>query len=131
MRRELIVSAALTAAACAPATTTTPPATTTAAAPVAAKSAAELADVAGTSTETAVAVPKDAPNEGIDFQKNWIYDRYGRFRVDKWGIAHAPVNGIERRYKVLTVELADHTFRTVYFDITENWNAWQPPPAPK
>lgn len=128
MRRELILLTAMTAG-CAtappPATTTT---TTTAPEPKV-TSAAALQDLAGTSMETAIAVPKDAPNEGIDFQRNWIYDRYGRFRVDKWGVGHAPVNGLERRYKIITVELADHTFRTVYFDITENWNNWQPAPA--
>ena len=89
--------------------------------------ASALVDRLGDSPETAVEVPADAPNEGVDFENNWIYDRFGRFRRDKWAIAQAE----GRHYKVLTVELADHTYRTVYFDITETWNAWQPSPSPK
>ncbi|MCU1230221.1 MAG: hypothetical protein JWO97_3105 [Acidobacteria bacterium] len=88
---------------------------------VAAK-AADLIDHLGDSTATAVPVPKDAPNEGADFQNNWIFDHFGRFRRDKWAIAQAE----GRHYKVLTIELADHTYRTVYFDITESWDAWKP-----
>ena len=52
-------------------------------------SAAALVDHTGDSPETAVVVPTDAPNEGIDFQNNWIFDRYGRFRRAGGGIAHA------------------------------------------
>ena len=88
--------------------------------------ASALVDRAGDSVETAVAVPADAPNEGIDFENNWIYDRYGRFRRAKWGIAHAGEGNTRRRYEVVTIELTDHSQRTLYFDITENWAAWQP-----
>jgi hypothetical protein len=84
--------------------------------------AADLTDHLGDSTATAVPVPKDAPNEGADFENNWIFDRFGRFRRDKWAVAQAE----GRHYKVLTVELADHTYRTIYFDITESWDAWKP-----
>ena len=70
-------------------------------------------------------VPKDAPNEGIDFQNNWIYDRYGRFRRSGGGIAHAGEGPAARRYEVVKIELADHSERTVYFDITENEKTWQ------
>jgi len=86
-------------------------------------SAAELVDRAGDSLETAVTVPADAPNDGIDFQNNWMYDRFGRFRRLKWGIAH----DANRRYEVITIELPDHSEHTVYFDITDNWNNWKPP----
>ena len=89
--------------------------------------AAALTDRAGDSVETAVAVPADAPNEGIDFENNWIYDRYGRFRRAGWGVAHAGEGSAKRMYSVVKIELADHSQRTVYFDITENWNAWQSP----
>jgi hypothetical protein len=91
-------------------------------APVVVRSAAELADRLGDSTETAVTVPADAPNDGIDFMNEWIYDRFGRFRRLKWAIAHAG----ERRYELITVELPDRSQHTVYFDITENWNNWSP-----
>ncbi|GAC1431093.1 MAG: hypothetical protein NVSMB68_03370 [Thermoanaerobaculia bacterium] len=91
--------------------------------PAVARSAAEMTDRAGDSTETAVAVPVDALNEGVDFQNEWIFNRYGRFRRLKWGMAHAG----ERRYDVITVELPDHTEHVVFFDITEMWKAWKPP----
>jgi hypothetical protein len=116
--RRLTAAAALVLAACAqPAP---PP-------PAPAPTAAEaLVDREGDSAETAVHVPADAPNEGIDFENNWMYDRYGRFRRRTWGIANAGEGNAQRKYKVITIELADHTERTVYFDITENWAAWRP-----
>jgi len=87
------------------------------------KSAAELGDRLGDSPESAVPVPPNAPNDGIDFMNEWIYDRFGRFRRLRWGIAH----GGDRRYEVITVELPDQSQHTVYFDITENWKNWSPP----
>ena len=86
-------------------------------------SAAALVDRAGDSVETAVAVPADAPNEGIDFENNWIYDRYGRFRRHSWGIGHAG----DRQIKTITVELPDGSLHKVYFDVTEMWKKWKPP----
>jgi hypothetical protein len=62
--------------------------------------------------------------EGIDFQNNWIFDRYGRFRRTGGGIAHAGEGSATRRYEVVKIELADHSQRTVYFDITENEKTW-------
>ena len=88
--------------------------------------ASELADHLGDSPETAMAVPANAPNDGIDFQNNWIFDRYGRFRRMKGGIAHAGEGAALRRYEVVTFELPDHSEHTVYFDITENWANWKP-----
>lgn len=93
-------------------------------APVPVVSAAALVDHTGDSPETAVVVPTDAPNEGIDFQNNWIFDRYGRFRRAGGGIAHAGEGSALRRYEVVKIELADHSERTVYFDITENEKTW-------
>lgn len=91
-------------------------------------SAASLIDHSGDSVETAVAVPKDAPNEGIDWVNNWIYDHYGRFRRVGWGLAHQQ----GRHYKVVKFELPDHSEHTAYFDISEIWESWKPeaPPAP-
>ena len=86
-------------------------------------SAAALADAAGDSTDTAVAIPADAPNGGIDFENNWIYDRYGRFRRDGGGTGG--LNG--RRYDVVDIELPNGDKKKVYFDITENWKRWSPP----
>lgn len=128
MRRSILLLAVLSAAAC---TSTTKPADTPRAAvqpapppapPAAATAAPDLTDHLGDSVVTAVEVPKDAPNEGIDFENQWIYGRFGRFRREKWAIA----NHDGREYKVVTVELADHTRRTVYFDVTNSWKAWTP-----
>jgi hypothetical protein len=137
MRRELFfVMIATAAAAC---SSTLPPA---AAPPPAARPApvtpketpaAALADHEGDSPETAVPVPAESPNEGIDFQNNWIFDRYGRFRRVKGGIAHAGEGSATRRYEVVTFEVPDHSEHTVYFDITENEKTWTPsavPPQP-
>ncbi len=86
------------------------------------KMAADLTDHFGDSIETAVPVPKDAPNEGVDFQNRWMFDRFGRFRRMKYGMGHAG----DRRYDVITIELPDHSEHTVFFDITELWANWKP-----
>lgn len=124
MRKELILTVVAFCAACAP-----KPQPAAVVAPVtapkpAAVAATALVDHTGDSPETAVVVPTDAPNEGIDFQNHWIFDRYGRFRRTFFGIAHAGEGSATRRYEVVKVELADHSLRTVYFDITENEKTW-------
>jgi len=123
MRRQLILAITVAAVACAPKPQPAPVIAPVAAQPPA-KSAAALVDHTGDSPETAVVVPTDAPNEGIDFQNNWIFDRYGRFRRAGGGIAHAGEGSALRRYEVVKVELADHSERTIYFDITENEKTW-------
>lgn len=91
--------------------------------------AADLADHLGDSVETAVPVPVDAPNEGVDFQNRWIYDHFGRFRKQKFGMGHAPgSSGHERHYDVITFELPDGSLHTAYFDMTEFWQHAPPPP---
>jgi lipoprotein-anchoring transpeptidase ErfK/SrfK len=126
MRKELILTIAAAAVACAPKPQPAPvvaPVTAAAPKPVAV-SAEALVDHTGDSPETAVVVPTNAPNEGIDFQNNWIYDRYGRFRRAGGGLAHTGEGSTARRYEVVKIELADHSERTVYFDITENEKTW-------
>jgi lipoprotein-anchoring transpeptidase ErfK/SrfK len=129
MRQHLILAIAAATVACA--TKPQPsPAASRPASPVATPAAA-LVDHTGDSPETAVSVPADAPNEGIDFQNNWIYDRYGKFRRSGGGIAHAGEGAGLRRYEVVKIELPDHSERTVYFDITENEKTWKSsPPQP-
>ncbi len=122
--RKLVLLIAAAAAACASKPQTAPSPAAPVAAPPAAVTAAALVDHTGDSAETAVTVPADAPNEGIDFQNNWIYDRYGRFRRQGGGIAHAGEGSALRRYEVVKIELADHSERTIYFDITENEKTW-------
>ena len=85
--------------------------------------AAALADVAGESTDTAVTVPADAPKGGVDFENNWIFDRFGRFRRNAGGTGTL----YGRRYDVVKIELPNGDKKTVYFDITENWKRWSPP----
>lgn len=125
MRKQLILAIAAAAVACTPKPQPAPVAAPVAAAPKpAVVSAAAIVDHTGDSPETAVMVPADAPNEGIDFQNNWIFDRYGRFRRAGGGLAHAGEGSATRRYEVVKIELPDHSEHTVYFDITENEKNW-------
>jgi hypothetical protein len=126
MHKRFILAIAAAVVACAPKPQPAPVAAPVAATPKPAVVSAEaLVDHTGDSPETAVVVPTDAPNEGIDFQNNWIFDRYGRFRRAGGGIAHAGEGSVTRRYEVVKIELADHSERTVYFDITENEKTWE------
>jgi hypothetical protein len=86
-------------------------------------SAAALEDHAGDSTETAVAVPADAPDEGVRFQNDWMFDRFGTFR--RRGGGTGTLNG--RRYDVIEIELKNGEKHKVFFDITENWAHWKAP----
>lgn len=113
MKRAIVILAALVACKTAP---PPPP-------PQKVISAAAMADVAGESVDTAVSVPADAPNGGIDFENNWIFDRFGRFRRNAGGTG--TLNG--RRYDVVKIELPNGDKKTVYFDLTENWKRWSPP----
>jgi len=81
--------------------------------------ASALEDRAGDSMETAIAIPADAPNGGIDFENQWLVERFGKFRRYFGGTGTA--NG--RRYDVVKIELPNGEKKTVYFDITENWAA--------
>jgi hypothetical protein len=105
-----------------PAKTTQPPAS--ASAPVVAPVSSEtLADHAGDSTDSAVEVPADATDGGLDFENHWIFDRFGRFR--RRGGGTGVLN--DRRYDAVKIELPNGEQKTVYFDITENWKRWTPP----
>ena len=110
-----------------PAPAAAPIASRASALPPKATAAAELSDHVGDSPETAVEVPANEPNDGMDWERNWVFDRYGRFRVVKSGVGHAGEGAAERRYSVVTIELPDGARHTVIFDITEVWKAWKPP----
>jgi hypothetical protein len=69
----------------------------------------------GVSLEAAVLVPASDERAGTDWENDWIYRHYGRFR--KKLIRLASERG--RRYDVITVELSDHTQKILYFDITD------------
>ena len=84
-------------------------------APVAASA---LQDRYGDSTETAVPVP--VKGDEVEFENNWMYDRFGRFRRLKFAVAHQN----DRHYDLITIELPDHSQHTVYFDITDLWATW-------
>jgi hypothetical protein len=102
-----------------PAAVAAPPEATQSAQPTepAAVSAEALVDHSGDSLMTAIAVPADAPDAGVDFQNNWIFDRYGRFRRTGGGTGSSE----GRRYNVVKIELTNGERKTIYFDITENW----------
>ena len=101
------------------------PPRTTAVAPAGAVPASELADHEGDAAETAVIVPADAPDEGVAFENDWIFQRYGKFRRLGGGTGKMG----ERRYDVIEIELWGGGTRKVYFDITENWARWTRPGA--
>jgi hypothetical protein len=79
-------------------------------------------DQLGDSTQTAVPVPADAPEGGVPFENDWIYDRIGRFRRRSHGTG--TLEG--RRYDVIEVETPNGDQHKFFFDITENWNRWKP-----
>src|SRR2546423_9646129 len=81
-------------------------------------SAASLSDHEGDSVETAVAVPADAPDGGVPFENDWLLHRYGKFR--RYAGGTGVMGG--RRYDVAKIELPGGEKRTLYFDITENWD---------
>jgi hypothetical protein len=88
------------------------------AAPTHEVSAAAMQDPIGTSTESAVPVP--VQGDEVAFENNWMYDRFGRFRRQKYAAAHQG----DRHYDIITIELPDHSTHTVYFDITDLWAEW-------
>ena len=77
----------------------------------------DMVDHSGDSPQTAIAVPADAPNAGADFENNWIFEQYGRFKRNGGGTG--TLEG--RRYNVVKIELENGEKKTVYFDITELW----------
>jgi hypothetical protein len=119
MRRSILLVAVFLASSC----QSTPPPPPIADPPPRPVSAKSLEDHGGDSTETAIAVPQTATNGGVDFENEWIFNRFGRFR--RRGGGTGVLNG--RRYNVVKIELPNGEEKTVYFDITENWNSWTPP----
>jgi hypothetical protein len=125
MNRPLLLTFLLFAACAAQkATPRVAPAAPAPAAAPAPVSAEEMVDRSGDSLLTAISVPADAPDGGVEFQNRWIFDRYGRFRRNGGGTGSAE----GRRYNVVKIELANGELKTVYFDITENWDRWHPMP---
>jgi hypothetical protein len=129
MKRWIACSSAALIAACATAPAPAPapaPAAQPAPAAVTETPASALEDHAGDSVETAIAVPADAPDEGFRFQNMWMYRRFGTFR--RLGGGTGTMNG--RRYDVVDIELKNGEKHKVFFDITDNWNRWNPPAQP-
>lgn len=69
----------------------------------------------GESFEAAVLVDAADEKSGVDRENDWIFRHYGRFR--KKTVALSSREG--RRFDVITIELADHSEKTLYFDITD------------
>jgi hypothetical protein len=77
----------------------------------------ELVDHWGDSPQTAVTVPADAPDGGVEFENGWILERFGRFTREGGGTG--TLEG--RRYNVVKIELESGEKKSVYFDITDLW----------
>jgi hypothetical protein len=109
MRRFWIVSLAVAALSCA---SPAPPPASQHPAPAPASPAPAVEE--GSTAEAAVLVEAATEPAGIAWENDWIYRHYGRFR--KKSVALAGQAG--RKLDVITVELADHTEKVLYFDIT-------------
>ncbi|HET7453804.1 MAG TPA: hypothetical protein VFL12_13740 [Thermoanaerobaculia bacterium] len=81
----------------------------------------------GTSADQAVVVLARTEDEGIDLEHHWIFDHYGRFRKKAGALASAD----GRHYDVITVELGDHSEKTIYFDITAFYGVMDAPAPPE
>ncbi len=68
----------------------------------------------GSSIEQAVTVMADSEQAGVQREMEWIFARYGKFR--KTGVGLATVE--QRKFDAVRVELADHSEREIFFDIT-------------
>jgi hypothetical protein len=130
MKRLSLLLFALTLADCHPAASpaVAPPTTNISASTPASRTTASEppVDHLGDSTTTAVTIPKEAPAGGAVFENEWIFDHYGKFRRKL--TATGSQEG--RRYDVVKIELFIGGEATIYFDITDNWNNWTPPPVP-
>lgn len=68
----------------------------------------------GSSLEQAVVVMADTEQAGVLRENEWIFARYGKFR--KAGVGLATVE--QRKFDAIRVELADHSEKEIFFDIT-------------
>jgi hypothetical protein len=68
----------------------------------------------GSSIEQAVVVMADSEQAGVRRENEWIFARYGKFR--KTGVGLATVE--QRKFDAIRVELADHSEKEIFFDIT-------------
>jgi hypothetical protein len=68
----------------------------------------------GSSVEQAVVVMADSEQSGVSRENEWIFAHYGKFR--KTGVGLATVQ--QRKLDVIRVELADHSEKEIFFDIT-------------
>ena len=62
-----------------------------------------------------IVVPRDTEKEGIAWEYAWIRERFGAYRRNGQRLLMGDGG---RRYDQVSVELADGTERTLYFDIT-------------
>jgi hypothetical protein len=109
MRRFWIVPLIIASLSCA---SPAPPPPSQPAAPAAASPSQPVEE--GSTAEAAVLVETATEATGIAWENDWIYRHYGRFRKKSVALAGQGV----RKLDVITVELADHTEKVLYFDIT-------------
>ena len=109
MRRPWLVPLVVAAISCAGSTAPPPPQPAAPAAPSPAPAVEE-----GSTAESAILVEAATERTGIAWENDWIFRHYGRFR--KKSVALAGQGG--RKLDVITVELADHSEKVLYFDIS-------------
>jgi hypothetical protein len=69
----------------------------------------------GSSLEKAIVVPRDTEKEGIAWEYAWIREHFGGYRRKGQRLLMGDGG---RRFDQVSVQLADGTERTFYFDIT-------------
>ena len=69
----------------------------------------------GKSFETAIVINKKTEKEGINAEYQWIREHYSNYHVVKQAIVYND----DKRFDVITIEIADGSNQDIYFDITK------------
>jgi len=69
----------------------------------------------GKSFETAIVINKKTEKEGINAEYQWIREHYSNYHVVKQAIVYND----NKRFDIITIEIADGGIQDIYFDITK------------
>ena len=69
----------------------------------------------GKSFETAIIINKNTEKAGINAEYQWIREHYSNYHVVKQAIVYND----DKRFDVITIEIADGSNQDIYFDITK------------